>query len=271
MHAMMPALDLVGERLGTHGQRIGVRHLEHRSDAAHHRRQRAALKVFLVGEAGLAEMHLGVDHARQEMQAPAVDHLARRRARQVADRRETAGANAEIAHAFAVMVDDRAALEDQIVACQPCWTASGLGLRPVRQRLRSAASSGKRLSKQTPENRHAGSTSSRSRRGQGRRRRRPALSQRAGDRRYGQGRAGQAALCGAAHATGQDHRRLHHRRGAGRGRRRLLPRLPAGTRPGAGGKAELLQAARQGDLRGPLGRARGDGGLGRNRPTANTA
>ena len=40
------------------------------------------------------------------------------------------------------------------------------------------------------------------------------------------------AIRRAANAAGQDHRRLHRRRGAGRGRRRLLPRLPA--RAGAG-------------------------------------
>ncbi len=72
-------------------------------------------QVFLVGEARLAEMHLAVDHARQQMQAAAVDHLAGRGARQIADGREAAGANAEIAHALAVVVDDGAALEDQIV------------------------------------------------------------------------------------------------------------------------------------------------------------
>ena len=78
MHAVTAALYLVGEcRLG-HGQRIGVRHFEHRGDAAHHGAARTGFEVFLVGLAGLAEMHLGVDHAGQDMQALAVDHLGGR-------------------------------------------------------------------------------------------------------------------------------------------------------------------------------------------------
>ena len=56
----------------------------------------------------------------------------------------------------------------------------------------------------------------------------------------------QAALCRAADAAGQDHRRFHRGRGAARRRRRLLPRLPARARAGAGAAAQFLQAARQG-------------------------
>ena len=77
MHPVMRALHLVGHRLRAGGQRIGVRHLEHRGDAAHHRAARSGLQVLLVGEAGLAEMHLGIDHAGQDMQAAAIDGLGR--------------------------------------------------------------------------------------------------------------------------------------------------------------------------------------------------
>ena len=66
--------------------------------------------------AGLAEMHLGVDHARQHMQPAAVDHLAGRSRRQVADRGDAAAGDGEVAHAFAVVIDDGGALEDQVVA-----------------------------------------------------------------------------------------------------------------------------------------------------------
>ena len=75
MHAMMAALDLVGEGLLGDRQRIGVRHLEHRRDAAHHGAARAGLEIFLVGQARLAEMHLRVHHAGQDVQALAVDRL----------------------------------------------------------------------------------------------------------------------------------------------------------------------------------------------------
>ena len=71
-----PRLDLGGERLLGDGQRIGVRHFEHRGDAAHHGAARAGLEVFLVGQPGLAKVHLRVDHAGQDVQALAVDHLA---------------------------------------------------------------------------------------------------------------------------------------------------------------------------------------------------
>ena len=50
---------------------VGVGHLEDRGDAAEHRRGRARRQVFLVGQARLAEMHLGIDDAGQRMQAPA--------------------------------------------------------------------------------------------------------------------------------------------------------------------------------------------------------
>ena len=94
MHAVMAAFDLVGQSFGVNRQWIGVRHLEHRGDAAHDRGERSRFQVFLVGQARLAEMHLGVDDARQQMQAPAVDHFAGRGARKVADGREPAGAHA---------------------------------------------------------------------------------------------------------------------------------------------------------------------------------
>ena len=68
-----------------------------------------------MGEAGLAEMHLGIHHAGQQVQAAAVDHLAGGGTCEIADRRKTVGANADIAQGHAVMVDHGAALEDQVV------------------------------------------------------------------------------------------------------------------------------------------------------------
>jgi hypothetical protein len=49
------------------------------------------------------------------MQTSAVDHFAGGCARKVPDRRKAAAANADIAQGLTVMVDDSAALEDQIV------------------------------------------------------------------------------------------------------------------------------------------------------------
>ena len=55
-----------------------------------------------------------VDHARQDVQAAAVDGLAGRRLRQVAERGDPAAGDADIARALAVLIDDGAALEDQV-------------------------------------------------------------------------------------------------------------------------------------------------------------
>ena len=68
-------------------------------------------------EAGLAEMHLGVDHAGQDVQARGNRSVsAGRRLRQVAERRDPAAGDADIARALAVVIDDGAALEDQVEA-----------------------------------------------------------------------------------------------------------------------------------------------------------
>ena len=73
----------------------------------------------------------------------------------------------------------------------------------------------------------------RSRRGQGRGRGRAQVPQRAAHDRHRQGDARASRIRGTAHPAGQDHGRHDRRRGAGRGRRRLLPRLPARARADA--------------------------------------
>ena len=116
MHAVMGARDLVGERLRAGGGRTGVGHFEHRGDPAHDRAQGAGFEILLVGRTGLAEVHLRIDHAREHMQPPTVDHLTGRSRRQVADRGNAPAGDGEIAHAFAVVVDDDSAPDDQIKA-----------------------------------------------------------------------------------------------------------------------------------------------------------
>jgi hypothetical protein len=105
VHAVPGRLDLGGERLLGNRQRIGVRHLEHGGDAAHHGAARAGLEIFLVRQPGLAEMHLRVHHARQHMQPPAVDHLGGKVGVEPADRGNTARGDADIADALAVLID----------------------------------------------------------------------------------------------------------------------------------------------------------------------
>ena len=104
--------ELVGQRLGAGRGRIGVGHLEHGGHPAEHGRARAGLQIFLVFQAGLAEMHLGVDDAGQDVQAAAVDALARRGAAQGADFGDEPVADADVAQAGAVMVDHGPAGED---------------------------------------------------------------------------------------------------------------------------------------------------------------
>jgi hypothetical protein len=105
MHAVVPARDLVGERLGRGGERIGVRHLEHRGDPAHHGTARSRLQVLLVGQPGLAEMHLGIHHAGQDVQALAVDRLGGGSLSEPADGGDPAVGNADVADALAVLID----------------------------------------------------------------------------------------------------------------------------------------------------------------------
>ena len=71
MHAARRPRDLIGERLGGYGRRIGIRHVEHRRDAAQHGGAAAAFQVLAILAAGLAEMHMAVDDAGQDVQARA--------------------------------------------------------------------------------------------------------------------------------------------------------------------------------------------------------
>ena len=76
VHAALGPGELVGQRVRVGGGGLGVGHLEHGDDAAQHRAARAALQVLLPLQAGLAEVDLGVDHARHDGQARGVEHLA---------------------------------------------------------------------------------------------------------------------------------------------------------------------------------------------------
>ena len=69
-------LVLGGERLRRADGRDRVRHVEHGGDAAERRRDRAAREVFLLRIAGIAEVHMHVDRAGQDVHAGDVDGLA---------------------------------------------------------------------------------------------------------------------------------------------------------------------------------------------------
>ena len=71
----------LGKGFGVADGRQRVRHVEHGGDAAERRRRRAAAEVFLVRIAGVAEMHVNVDRAGQDMQPGRIQRFARRRHR----------------------------------------------------------------------------------------------------------------------------------------------------------------------------------------------
>ena len=75
MHAVGGAGDLVLEGFAGRRQRDGVGHLEDAGHPAHDRRKRAGLEIFLVLEAGLAEMDLGIDDTGKDGEARAIDRL----------------------------------------------------------------------------------------------------------------------------------------------------------------------------------------------------
>ena len=91
-----PRRDLVGERLSAHRRGLGVRHLEHGGDAAEHGRPAAGFQIFLVLEPWLAEMHLGVDDAGQDVQAGGVEGPAGGLGSEAANRDDAAVLHADI-------------------------------------------------------------------------------------------------------------------------------------------------------------------------------
>ena len=115
VHAVQAARHLVGQGFRGRGERIGVRHFEHRRHPAQHGGARTGLQILLVGQAGLAEMHLRVDDAGQDMQPRAVDALPGAGLRQIANGRDAPAAQANVALALAVVIDQRSVLENGVV------------------------------------------------------------------------------------------------------------------------------------------------------------
>ena len=154
----------------------------------------------------------------------------------------------EVAHALAVLVDDGAAFEDQVVALHvmlprtpacplrgPCLAAPVAPYVPAATRSKQEQLSMKAAF--LPD--------------------RGVVKVSGDDARHFPQRAaspptsteltpGHGAVRRAADAAGQDHRRFPRHRGARRPRRRLPARLSARAGAGARRQAQLLQAARQG-------------------------
>ena len=105
VHAAFRPGELVGQRFGAGGRRIGVRHFEHGGHAAEHGGARTSLQVLFVNVARLAKMDLGIDDAGKNVKAAAIDALARRGLAQGADPGDAPVANADVAKADPVLVD----------------------------------------------------------------------------------------------------------------------------------------------------------------------
>ena len=118
-HAVGGAADLVGERFGRDGGGLGVRHLEDGGDAARDRGAAAGLEVFLVLGARLAEMHLAVDDAGQDVKPGAVDGLGRASAAKAAEPGDPAVPDGDIADRGAVVIDDGSAFQNEIIGLEP--------------------------------------------------------------------------------------------------------------------------------------------------------
>ena len=116
-HAPRCADDLIRQRIGIGCQGLGVGHLKHRGDAAHHRRARSARQIFLVFHPRFTEMDLRINHPRQDMQARRIDDLARIAGRKITDFDDLALKDANIGFTDAVLIDDSAVLNQQIKGC----------------------------------------------------------------------------------------------------------------------------------------------------------
>ena len=104
-HGSASGEAVLGEqRFVVDGLRLAVRHLHVAGDATGHGCPRFGCDVALVGEAGLAKMHLIVDHARQQPRAVQGDLAPPGQAR--ADALNAAVGNAHIAFERAAFVDD---------------------------------------------------------------------------------------------------------------------------------------------------------------------
>src|SRR5690606_3606848 len=114
VHTMTTTANLVFQRLGGSGERLGVRHLENRGHATPYGCERTGFEIFLVFKAGLAEMDLAIHHTWQNMQAGAVNHLACCMHRKRTYGSDATIANTDVALAYTVVIDDGCTLQNRM-------------------------------------------------------------------------------------------------------------------------------------------------------------
>jgi hypothetical protein len=112
-HPALRAAVLVLQRGAVERRRIGVGHVHHAGQPAGDRGRRLGRHVGLVLEPRLAEVHLVVDHARQQAASVGIDHgLAVARGQAAADGVDAAVADAQVALRLATFVHE-AGVDDQ--------------------------------------------------------------------------------------------------------------------------------------------------------------
>jgi len=114
IHAVAGAADLVGQGCGGHGKRLGIGHFENAGDAAHDRGAAAGFQVFLVFKAGLAEMHLAVDDAGENVQAPAIQGFGGGERTDIAYPHDTAFGNGQTGGRHPIMIDQGSPRHNEI-------------------------------------------------------------------------------------------------------------------------------------------------------------
>src|SRR5487761_2038298 len=115
VHAVGAALTLVRQGFRAGGERVGVGHFKHGGHTAQDSGARTAFQIFLVRGTRLTKMHLRIDDARQNMQAGAIDDLPGAGAGQITDMGDGLSDYANVTRSDAVLVDQRAALQNHIV------------------------------------------------------------------------------------------------------------------------------------------------------------
>ena len=114
VHAVLGTGEFVLKRFRVRRRGIGVRHFENSRHAPHDGRAGARFQILLVLHTRLAEMHLAVDHARQQMEPRAIDHLARLVFAYRANCRDPSAADPYIALTDPVLINYCSAFENEI-------------------------------------------------------------------------------------------------------------------------------------------------------------
>src|SRR5215469_15070564 len=114
MHAPLRPRELFLQRKARRRRRICVGHLENRRDPAEYGGTAAAFEILLVFVARLAEVHLGINDARENMQSARLETPGRRRAGKLSDRSDPSVTDSDIRFRNSVRRGDRATADEKV-------------------------------------------------------------------------------------------------------------------------------------------------------------